>query len=133
MEKYNLKDNTVTESDLKKNDNFPTYPRDSIITTDKELVNLDKGSMGGTRGTYFYIKDNADSMSHAGSAKRSFYYDSFGGYPDKFLLQQLPKPTSILNFKIQDIDNKLCVYCLYFFYLIERLDDPNAILKIYFV
>ena len=39
--------------------------------------------------TCFFIKD-----------KKSYYFDSFGGSPDKFLLNQLPKPIIYHNFKI---------------------------------
>ena len=78
--------------------------------------------MGGTHWTCFYIKDN-----------KSYYFDSFGGNPDKFLLQQLPKPIIYHNFKIQHINSMLCgSYCLYFFYLMERINYYDTILKIYF-
>ena len=60
--------------------------------------------MGGSHWTCFYIKDN-----------KSYYFDSFGGQPDKFLLNQLPKPIIYHYFKIQHIISKLCgSYCLYF-------------------
>ena len=66
--------------------------------------------MGGTHLTCFIVKDN-----------KSFYFDSYGGTPDKFLLTQSPKPIIQHNYKIQDINSRLCgSYCLYFFYLIER-------------
>ena len=44
--------------------------------------------MGGTHWTFLYRKDN-----------RSFYFDSFGGSPNKFPLQQLPKPITFHNYK----------------------------------
>ena len=53
MKKYNLKNDTMNESELQR----------------------------GTHWTYFIIKDN-----------KSYYFDSFGVQPDKFLLNQLPKP-----------------------------------------
>ena len=64
--------------------------------------------MGGTHWVCFYIKDN-----------KSYYFDSFGGSPDKFLLNQLPKPIIYHIFKIQNINSQCYVdsYCLYFFYL----------------
>ena len=78
--------------------------------------------MGGSHWTCFIVKDN-----------KSYYFDSFGGQPDKFLLNQLPKPLIYHNYKIQDINSKLCgSYCLYFFYLIEKLNYYDAILKMYF-
>ena len=81
MKKYNLKNDTMNESQLQKIYNYPTYPRDSKIFSDKGFVNIDNGSLGGNHWTCFYIKD-----------KKSYYLDSFGGQPDKFLLKQLPKP-----------------------------------------
>ena len=81
MRKHNLKNITVNESDLQKVYNYPIYPRDSKIYSDKGFVNIDNGSMGGSHWTSFIIKD-----------KKSFYYYSFGGQPDEFLLNQLPKP-----------------------------------------
>ena len=49
--------------------------------SEKSFVNIDNGSQGGTHRSCFYIEDN-----------NSYYFDSFGGKPDKFLLKQLPKP-----------------------------------------
>ena len=49
-------------------------------------------------GLVFIIKDN-----------KSFYFDSFGGSPDKFLLKQLPKPIIYHNFKIQNINSQCYV------------------------
>ena len=53
--------------------------------------------MGGSHWTCFYIKD-----------KKSYYFDSFGGQPDEFLLKQLLKPIVYHNFKIQHINSELC-------------------------
>ena len=61
--------------------------------------------MGGSHWTCFYKKDNPDSTSHSGSAKQSFCFDSFGGFPDKILRSQLPKPIAFHNYKPQDINN----------------------------
>ena len=73
-------------------------------------------------GLVFIVKDN-----------KSFYFDSFGGQPDKFLSNQLSKPIIYHNYKIQDINSRLCgSYCLYFFYLIERMNYYDTILKMYF-
>ena len=52
--------------------------------------------MGGTHCTCSYIKGN-----------KSYYFDSFGGQPDKFLLNQLPTPIFYHNYKIQDLNSKL--------------------------
>ena len=91
MKKYNLKNNTMNESQLQKVYNYPIYPRDSKIYSDKGFVNIDNGSQGGTHFTCFIVKDN-----------KSYYFDSFGGAPDKFLLNHLPKPIIYHNYKIQD-------------------------------
>ena len=57
--------------------------------------------MGGIHWTCFIVKGN-----------ESFYFDSSGGTPDKFLLNQLPKPKIYHNYKIQGIKSKLCgSYC----------------------
>ena len=122
MKKYNLKNNTMNESQSQIVYNYPIYPRDSKISSDRGFVNIDDGSQDGTHWSCFIVKDN-----------KSYYFDSFGGQPDKFLLNQLPKPIIYHNYKIQDINSKLCgSYCLYFFYLIERMTYYDAILKMYF-
>ena len=77
--------------------NYPIYPRDSKIYSDKGFVNIDNGQMGGTHWCVFYVKN-----------KKSFYFDSFDCQPDKFLLKQLPKPIKYHNYKIQGINSKLC-------------------------
>ena len=83
MKKYKAKDDTMNESELQRIYNYPLYPRDIKIYSDKEFVNIDNGSQGGITGqpTTFYVKN-----------KKSYYFDSFGGRPDKFLLNHLPKP-----------------------------------------
>ena len=112
IEKCNLKNDTMNESELQRLYNYRIHPRDSKIITDKVFVNIDNGSRGGTHWTCFLVEDN-----------KSYYFDSFGGASDKFLLNQLPKPVIYHNYKIQDINSKLCgSYCLYFFYLIERMN-----------
>ena len=122
MKKYKLKNNTMNESQLQKSYNYAIYPRDSKIYSDKGFVNIDNGVQGGTHWSCFCIKDN-----------KSYFFDSFGGQPDKFLLKQLPKPIIYHNYKIQDINSKLCgSYCLYFFYLIERMNYYDVILKMCF-
>ena len=122
MKKYKLKNDTMNEFELQRIFNYPIYPRDSQIYSDKGFVNIDNGFQGGTHWTCFIVKDN-----------KSYYFDSFGGAPDKYLLKQLPKPTIYHNYKIQDIYSQLCgSYCLYFFYLIERMNYYDTILKMYF-
>ena len=122
MKKYNLKNDTMNESQIQRVYNHPIYTRDSKIYSDKGFVKIDDGSQNGTHWTVFIVKD-----------KKSYYFDSFGGAPDKFLLNQLPKPIIYHNYKIQDINSQLCgSYCLYFFYLIERMNYYDTILKLVF-
>ena len=93
MKKINLKDDTLTESGFKKL-NYPIYPKDSKTTTDKRFKYIDNGEQGGTHWTSFYIKDI-----------KSFYFPSFGGQPEKFLLQQLLKLNTFYNYKNNDINS----------------------------
>ena len=81
MKKYNLKIDTMNESDLQRVYNYHIHPRDSNVYSHKGSVNIDHGSQGGSHWTCFRVKDN-----------KSYYFDSFGGYPDNILLNQLPKP-----------------------------------------
>ena len=76
--------------------------------------------MGSSHWTCLLVKDN-----------KSYYFDSFGGQPDKFLLNELSKPIIYHNFKIQDIISRLCgSYCLYFVYLIEKMNYNDVVLKL---
>ena len=122
MEKYNLKNNTMNELESQRIYNYPIYPRDSKKYSDRGFVCIDNDSMGGSHWIFFIVKD-----------KESFYFDSFRGCPDKFLLNHLSKPIIYHNYKIQDISSKFCgSYCLYFFYLIERMKQYDTFLKMYF-
>ena len=56
MKKYNLKNDTMNESQLQKVYNYHIYPRDSKIYSDKGFVNIDDGRMGGSHWCAFYIK-----------------------------------------------------------------------------
>ena len=58
MKKYKLKIDTMNESQLQTIYNYPIYPRDSKIYSDKGFVNIDNGSTGGNHWTCFYIEDN---------------------------------------------------------------------------
>ena len=112
----------MNESQLRRSYNYPIYPRDSKIYSDKGFLNIANGSQGGSHWTCFIVKDN-----------KSYYFDSFDGQPDKFLLNQLSKAIIYHIYKIQDINSQLCgSYCLYFFYLIERMNYYDAILKMCF-
>ena len=48
MKKYNLKNDTMNESELQRICNHPFYPRDSKIYSDKGFINIDDGSRCGT-------------------------------------------------------------------------------------
>ena len=112
----------MNEVQLRRIYNYPIYPRDSKFNSKKGFVNTDDGRMGGSYWICFIVGDN-----------KSYYFDSFGGAPDKFLLNKLPKPIMYHNYKIQDINSKLCgSYCVYFFYFIERMKYYDAVLKMYF-
>ena len=51
LKKYNLKNDTMNETQLQKIYNYSIYPRDSKIYSDKGFVNIDIGSQGGTHWT----------------------------------------------------------------------------------
>ena len=122
MKKYNLKNDTKYELELQRVYNYPIYPKDSNIYSDKGFVNLDDSSQGCTHWTCFIVKD-----------KKSFYFDPFGGAPNKFLLNHFSKPIIYHYYKIQDINSKISgSYCLYFLYLIERINYYDTYLKMYF-
>ena len=122
MKKYNLKNDTMNESQIQRICNYPIYPRDSKKYSDRGFVIIDDGRLNGTHWTCFTVKDN-----------KSFYFDSFSVQPDKILLKQLPKPIIYLIYKIQDTYSKLGgSYCLYFFYLTERMNYYDSVLKMYF-
>ena len=105
MKTYKLKDDTINESELQTVYNYSIYRRDSKIYSDKGFVNIDDGSQGGSHWTCFIVKDN-----------KSYYFESFGGQPDKFPLEQLPKPIFYHNYTIQEINFRRCgSYCLFFF------------------
>ena len=112
----------MNESELQSAYNCKIHPRDSITTTNKGFVSLDNGDMRGSHWTCFIIKDI-----------KSFCFDSFGGQPDKTLLNQLPKPIIYHNYERRYINSKLCrSYFLYFFYLIERMNYYDTILEMFF-
>ena len=112
----------MDESQLQKFYNCPFYPRGIKVYFDKGFVYLDNGSQRSTHWTCFVDNNN-----------KSYYFDSFGCQPDKILLNQLPKPIIYHNYKKQDINSKFCgPYCLYFFYLIERMNYYDTILKLVF-
>ena len=116
MKKYNLKNDTMNQSEIQTVYNYPISPRVSKVYSVKGFVNIDNGSQGGTHWTCFIVKD-----------KKSHYFDSFGGQLDKFLLNQFSKPTLYRNYKIQNINPKLRgSYRLYYFYLMKRMNSYDV-------
>ena len=102
--KKNLKNDTMNEKKLQGVYKYPLNPRDSPLYSDRRFVNLDDGSQGGNHWTCFIVKDN-----------KSYYFDSFGGQPDDFLLKQVPQAITYHIYKIQYKNSKLCCsYCLHF-------------------
>ena len=97
MKMYNLKNDTMSESEVQRVYNYPIYPRDSKVHSNKVFSNFDNGSLGGSHWICFRVKD-----------KKSYYFESFGGQPDKFLVNQLPTPIIYHNYKIQHIQSRLC-------------------------
>ena len=81
----------MKENELRRVHNYPKYPRDSKIDSHKGFVYIDNGEQNGTHWTCSIVKDN-----------KPYYLDSFGGQPDKFLINQLPKPIifTFLKFKM---------------------------------
>ena len=62
MEKYKLKNDTMNESELQRIYNYPLYPGDSKIYSEKGFVNVDNGRMGGPHWTCFIIKDHIHTI-----------------------------------------------------------------------
>ena len=75
METYSLKNDIMNGSEFQRVYNYPICPRGSKIHSDKRFVNIDNGQMGGSHWTAFYVENS-----------KSFYFDGFGGAPDKFPL-----------------------------------------------
>ena len=73
---------------------------------DSCLVIIDKGSKVGFHWKAFHLKNN-----------NSFFFDSFGGQPEEFLVQQLPKPITYHNYEIQDIRKKIMWILLFILFL----------------
>ena len=105
MKKYKLKTDTMTESQLQKIYKLSIYPRDSKNIFRQRIC---KNRQWISRR---YSLDLLYSKRY-----KSYYFDSFGGQPDKFLLYRSPKPIIYHSYNIQDINSELCAsLCLYFF------------------
>ena len=93
LEKYILKADNINGRKIQKNFKYLIYPRVSKMFSGRRLINIEHSRMGGIHCTCFHIKDNI-----------SFFFDSFGGQFDTFLLQQLQKPRIYHFFKNQVIN-----------------------------
>ena len=87
----------MNESELQRVYKYNKYPQTSKYYSDKGLVNKNNGSQGGTHWTCFIMKANT-----------TFYFHTFGGAADDFLLNQLPKPITYQTYKYQGINSRLC-------------------------
>ena len=115
---YILKNDNMRESDLQRVYNYLIYHRDF----DRGIVNIDKGSLCGAHWIYFIIKDNI-----------SYYFVSFGGQSDSFLLHSLPKPILYHEYEIKDLNSRIFVsYCSYFFNSIERMNYYDTFFETHF-
>ena len=106
--KIKFTNETMNERYLQRVYKYPIHPRDSKIFPTKIFVKVDK-------------------------MINQYFVDTFGGQPDKSLLQRSPKPLIFHNYKIPDsISSLISTYCLYLFYLMERMDYYDAILEMTF-
>ena len=89
MGKYNLKNDTLNETDLQNVSNYKFFPTDSKVYSDKGFEYRRWFSRWFSLD-FFMMRDH-----------KPYYFDSFGGQLDKFLLNQVPEPITYLNYKIQ--------------------------------
>ena len=85
--------------------------------------------MGETQRTCFYMKDNAGLRVPLALPKN---HSTLIRLVDDLIIffHHIPKPVTFQNQKIQNTISNLCsVYCLYFFYPIERLNYPTDVAK----
>ena len=76
-----MKTDVFSESDFKKNYGSSICLSGYKKNTNEGFVDIINGEQGGTDWTCLQIKN-----------KKSCYFDSFGGSPDKNVFKQLPKP-----------------------------------------
>ena len=78
LKKYNLKDKTMNESELRRVYNYSIYSRDSLIYSDKGFVKIDDCSMRGTHWTCFIVKiTNHFTVTHLEVSQINFYYSNY--------------------------------------------------------
>ena len=92
---------------------YPLNSRNSKIFSDIGFVNIDNRPQGVTRDTHrtcFIVKDN-----------KSLYFDSLGGQPDNFLINQLPKAIIYQSIKFKfNILNYVHHYLCFFYFLLKE-------------
>ena len=69
------------ESEVQRVLNCRLNPIDTKLLLNRGFAKVDIGELGDSHLTCFYIKK-----------EKLYYFDSFGGAANKFLLNQLPKP-----------------------------------------
>ena len=57
LKKYNLKNDTMNESELQRVCNYPIYPQDFKVYSSRGFVKIDNGSQSGTLWTCFIVED----------------------------------------------------------------------------
>ena len=78
MKKYKLKNDTMNETELQRVYNYPIYPRDIKIYSNKGFVNIDDGRMGGSHWTCFLVNIiNHTILTHLVVSRISFYLNSY--------------------------------------------------------
>ena len=110
MKKIDFKNDSMNESQLRKIYIYPVYPRDSKKLSNEGFVDLDDDSRWGSHWVCYYMKDD-----------KFYYFDSFGGQPDKLLRNQLHKPILYHNYKKQDKKIQIMwIFLLILLWLVEN-------------
>ena len=71
MKNYNLKKDTMNDSELQKVYSYPIYHSDSEIKSDKRFVSIDNGCMGGSHW-FCHLKNHFTSMVSVDSQKKLY-------------------------------------------------------------
>ena len=79
LKKINLNDKTMRKCEFRKINICPIHPRDVKMYSENWFVKLENGENCRSHLCAFYVKTN-----------KTFYFDTFGGVPHKFLLSHLP-------------------------------------------
>ena len=102
---------------------YPMDPRDSKITSDIGLVNVNNGSKGRTHCVCFFFKIKITILSNL----HRLADNMLNLYPTLYLNQIL------IRKKVQNKNSRFCgSYCFYFLNVKKRMVFYDAILKMYF-